>query len=250
MNQAPKALVATLAALAMLAFPMVPVSLAQEAGRTAAPGAAQPMRERAGMPMMAHMKATARIKADLEAAKTAAQAKGNKAAVAKIDEALQLIEQDQRVMEQRMNQMMGIMQQRMAEMQALAQDMQKMKEEMAKPGQDKAMQDKMAAMHQKMEKMCTQMKSDMYRAGKAAEPKVVNTKCPIMGGKVDPYTVADNLTREFEGKKIGFCCAGCPGKWDQLTTAEKEQKLAAVLKEGPSGGQEKPMGGMHMQPRD
>ena len=57
--------------------------------------------------------------------------------------------------------------------------------------------------------------------------KVVNAKCPIMGNPIDPATVPVNLVKEFEGQKIGFCCAGCPEAWDKLSDAEKTAKLAA-----------------------
>jgi len=63
----------------------------------------------------------------------------------------------------------------------------------------------------------------------AASAKVVNTKCPIEGGAVDPNKVPDSLTREFKGQKVGFCCAMCPPKWDNLSDAEKEAKLKAVM---------------------
>lgn len=56
---------------------------------------------------------------------------------------------------------------------------------------------------------------------------VVNTKCPIMGTKIDPNKVPANLIREFKGQKVGFCCGGCPAAWDKLTDAEKEAKLNA-----------------------
>ena len=49
-----------------------------------------------------------------------------------------------------------------------------------------------------------------------------------MGGKVDPATVPPNLVREFGGKKIGFCCAGCPPKWDALAD-EKKAKIVALF---------------------
>lgn len=49
-----------------------------------------------------------------------------------------------------------------------------------------------------------------------------NDRCPIMGGKVNP-----KLTRSFEGKTVGFCCAGCFPKWDNLSDAEKKAKLGA-----------------------
>lgn len=56
--------------------------------------------------------------------------------------------------------------------------------------------------------------------------KVVNAKCPIMGNTIDPAAVPANLVTEFEGQKIGFCCAGCPEAWDKLSDAEKIAKLA------------------------
>jgi hypothetical protein len=50
-----------------------------------------------------------------------------------------------------------------------------------------------------------------------------NEKCPIMGGKPDPELVV-----QWEGKTIGFCCDGCPQKWEKLSDEEKAAKLAAV----------------------
>ena len=63
-------------------------------------------------------------------------------------------------------------------------------------------------------------------AGDAVEKSnatFVNARCPIMGGKP---TAA--LTRDYNGQKVGFCCDGCPSKWDKLTAAEKDAKLAKV----------------------
>ena len=58
---------------------------------------------------------------------------------------------------------------------------------------------------------------------------VVNSKCPIMPTRaVDPEKVPANLVRTFKGRKVGFCCSGCPPKWDELTDEQREQKLAAV----------------------
>jgi hypothetical protein len=50
-----------------------------------------------------------------------------------------------------------------------------------------------------------------------------NEKCPIMGGKPDPELVV-----QWDGKTIGFCCDGCPQKWEKLSDEEKAAKLAAV----------------------
>jgi hypothetical protein len=52
-----------------------------------------------------------------------------------------------------------------------------------------------------------------------------NAKCPIMGSPISPAKVTPDLVRVYNGKKIGFCCAGCPARWDKLTDAEKEARL-------------------------
>ncbi len=57
---------------------------------------------------------------------------------------------------------------------------------------------------------------------------LVNARCPIMGSAIKPESVTANLTRDYNGQKIGFCCAGCPSAWDKLTDAEKQAKLSAV----------------------
>jgi len=57
---------------------------------------------------------------------------------------------------------------------------------------------------------------------------LVNERCPILGAPVDPARTPAPLTRLYEGRRVGFCCAGCPEKWDQLPSAEKSAKLANV----------------------
>ncbi len=50
---------------------------------------------------------------------------------------------------------------------------------------------------------------------------IVNTKCPIMPSHAaKAKTVAD-----FNGQKVGFCCAGCLPDWNKMSD---EQKAAAV----------------------
>lgn len=66
--------------------------------------------------------------------------------------------------------------------------------------------------------LCSQTKA-------SGSAKVVNETCPMTGKKLDPANVPSDLIREFQGQKVGFCCGGCPGKWDKLTDAEKEAKL-------------------------
>lgn len=58
----------------------------------------------------------------------------------------------------------------------------------------------------------------------AATTEFVNTLCPIMGNKVD--TSDPSVFREWNGKKVGFCCPPCLEEWDELTDAEKTDKLA------------------------
>ena len=59
----------------------------------------------------------------------------------------------------------------------------------------------------------------------AAPAGFANTKCPIMGSTINPSKVTEGLTRVYKGKKIAFCCGGCPGQWDKLTDAQKDAKL-------------------------
>lgn len=61
-------------------------------------------------------------------------------------------------------------------------------------------------------------------------PKVVNARCPMMGNKINPATVPDNLTRMYNDQKVGFCCAECPMAWDKLSDEDKGAKLAGAGK--------------------
>lgn len=57
------------------------------------------------------------------------------------------------------------------------------------------------------------------------KPEFANTVCPIMGSKFDASKLPASLIREFNGQKVGFCCAGCPAQWDKLSKAQKQSKL-------------------------
>lgn len=72
--------------------------------------------------------------------------------------------------------------------------------------------------------------SDQPPAGQsgAAKAKFVNTRCPIMGGAIDPAKVPDSLVRTHKDQKVAFCCPGCLPAWDKLTPEEKDAKLKAV----------------------
>jgi len=64
--------------------------------------------------------------------------------------------------------------------------------------------------------------------GKHIQPQLANTRCPIMGSAINAKTIAANLTRDYKGQKIGFCCGGCPATWDKLSDAQKQAKLTAA----------------------
>ena len=50
---------------------------------------------------------------------------------------------------------------------------------------------------------------------------MVNTKCPYSGEPVNP-----SVTSQYKGKTVGFCCAGCQGKWAKATDAQRDSMLA------------------------
>jgi len=52
-----------------------------------------------------------------------------------------------------------------------------------------------------------------------------NVTCPIMGSPIDPKNVVPELVRLHKGKKVAFCCGGCPVAWDKLSEAQKDAKL-------------------------
>jgi len=226
------------ASLTVALFALVPASFAQAddpAGRNR-PEASK-SRDAEKMPMMAHMERMITLQSALEEAKGAAEAQGDKVVVAKIDKALKLLEQDHQAMHQHMGQMKQRMKERMAEMGSMGRGMQKMKEGMGKIDEMRPMQSRMQAMQQRMEKMHGHMKAEAQeyqmkcprcKKPMAAKPKVINRQCPIVSGKLNPYTVPDKLTREFDGKKIGFCCQSCAEAWDKLSEQAKEKKLAAM----------------------
>lgn len=69
----------------------------------------------------------------------------------------------------------------------------------------------------------------------AVEPdvKFVNVRCPMMDSEIKLEKVDLSLVREFKGKKVAFCCPGCPIAWEKLSDEEKETKLKAVLPSDP-----------------
>lgn len=60
----------------------------------------------------------------------------------------------------------------------------------------------------------------------AGASEFVNTVCPIMGNQIEPKEVDAALVKDFNGKKVAFCCPPCLEEWDELTDAEKSEKLS------------------------
>ncbi|MHC5001804.1 MAG: hypothetical protein ACYTJ0_01655 [Planctomycetota bacterium] len=56
----------------------------------------------------------------------------------------------------------------------------------------------------------------------SASMGILNDKCPVMGGDVDPGAE----TAAYHGYEIGFCCNGCKGKWDDMNDAAKQAFVA------------------------
>lgn len=59
---------------------------------------------------------------------------------------------------------------------------------------------------------------------KGESTEFVNANCPMMGDPVE----ADSAVTEWNGKKVGYCCDGCKGKFEALSDAEKTAKLKAT----------------------
>lgn len=65
--------------------------------------------------------------------------------------------------------------------------------------------------------------------GTQLKPQYANSIiCPIMGSPIDINTVDGSLTRRYKGRKIAFCCAGCPSAWDKLTEIQKQTKVPGL----------------------
>ena len=56
------------------------------------------------------------------------------------------------------------------------------------------------------------------------------TTCPVMGGKIDKNVYAD-----YQGKRIYFCCSGCPAdfKKDPDKYMKKLEEQGVVLEKAP-----------------
>jgi hypothetical protein len=59
--------------------------------------------------------------------------------------------------------------------------------------------------------------------------EIVNAKCPIMGTEMEK-TAPENMTRMYQGQRVGFCCDKCLQEWDKMSAADRDAKLKAVMK--------------------
>lgn len=64
-------------------------------------------------------------------------------------------------------------------------------------------------------------------AGTTNTPPVsanINTQCLVSGEALD----ANSPTVDYMGKKVGFCCKNCIAKWEKMSDADKQAKLATT----------------------
>lgn len=61
------------------------------------------------------------------------------------------------------------------------------------------------------------------------KPTPINTVCPIAGKPLNPEK---EITLNWEGKTIGFCCPNCEKKFEAMSTEEKTAKLTAAIEQG------------------
>jgi hypothetical protein len=86
-------------------------------------------------------------------------------------------------------------------------------------------QTELAELSKALDKLVT-----VYKAlGTQVKPQFANNlRCPIMGSPINLETLGESLTRNYNGRKVAFCCAGCPSAWDKFSDAEKQAKVPGV----------------------
>lgn len=201
-------------------------------------------------PMMRQMKRMMKLKEALAEARGAAEAEGAKTTLKKVSKAEKLLEKQMMAMHKKM----------------MARHMGMKKDGMRGPESKKSQGKTMQGPKQGMKcPMCRRM-MDKQRARKMKCPmcgrkmsgeggkmtarhgremmdkhprdearkkegdwKVVNPRCPMKGRKLDRDDIPKRLTREWKGRRIGFCCEGCPKAWDKLSADRKERKLKKAM---------------------
>ena len=69
------------------------------------------------------------------------------------------------------------------------------------------------------------------REDKGETCEVVNDRCPMDGKRLDRTACPTKRTCMFHGRRVGFCCAGCRGKWDKLDDDARWKKFNAACGE-------------------
>ena len=67
---------------------------------------------------------------------------------------------------------------------------------------------------------CPAMKEEVKENDLLLEKEVINSVCPVMGGKIKADTP---FKAEYNGKIIGFCCEGCISAFEK--DPEKYMKI-------------------------
>ncbi|MHC4166296.1 MAG: hypothetical protein ACYSWQ_05010 [Planctomycetota bacterium] len=86
-------------------------------------------------------------------------------------------------------------------------------------------QTELAELSKAVEKLLT-----VYKAlGTRVRPQFANSlSCPITGSPIGINMIDESLTRDYKGRKVAFCCAGCPSAWDKLSDPQKQAKVPGV----------------------
>ncbi len=83
---------------------------------------------------------------------------------------------------------------------------------------------------------CTESGSSAVSSGDATDAKAtspyVNTSCPIMGNEIKVADVTDDLVRDWNGKKVAFCCPPCLEDWDEMSDEDRAKAVANPPKPG------------------
>ena len=66
---------------------------------------------------------------------------------------------------------------------------------------------------------CQNTKESMDMDSMAA----MNTSCPVSGEPIDA-----EVTRDFDGQTVSFCCNKCGNKFEKMSMDEKKDMLAAM----------------------
>lgn len=69
---------------------------------------------------------------------------------------------------------------------------------------------------------CKMHDDDHMMNGDAENVAYVNKTCPIGNENIDTYAKGVS----YKGHKVGFCCDGCEGGWNEMSEDEKDAFIA------------------------